>query len=103
MLPWWETGKKSRQERGVNSLGFQFYNIYQKTLDFWSLMLTRVILLNGCVETNHCGVGHREWVEAEAAIGRIEIFLKAVSLATSDCLASNLLKLNKLYIAFLQA
>lgn len=59
-------------------------------------MLTRVILLNACVETSHCGVGHREWVEAEAAIGRIEIFLKAASLATGDCLASNLLKLNKL-------
>lgn len=79
------------QQRGVNSLGFQFYNIYQKTLDFWSLVLTEIILLNGCVETNRCGVGHRKWVEAEAAIGRIEIFLKAVSLATGDCLASNLL------------
>lgn len=66
MLPWWETGEKSRQvytmeaNKGVNSLGFQFYNIYQKTLGFWSLVLTQIILLNGCVETNRCGVGKQK-------------------------------------------
>lgn len=52
--------------------------------------------MNSCMATIHHDVGQREWVEAEAASGRTEIFLRAVLLATHDCQAPKLLKLNKI-------
>lgn len=50
--------------------------------------------MNGYMATVHYGVDQREWEEAEAVSGRIEFFLRAVPLATCDCLAPKLLKLN---------